>query len=170
MADLGTLLGYEATRPKYGAATDCRWRGVFGNHLEVITFEAKIEHGSAAVIDPHAVGQAHNQRNRAIQELGTRGYSVRGTIVSHIEQVEASAASSVGEIKLIRKAAILALWHRVSGLLSTYRDDWSANDVGARLNAAAALIPRIARTGWLDRALVQTDIVVDEVVLLSEWP
>lgn len=169
LADLGDLLGYEATRPKYGAATDCRWRGVFGNQLELITFEAKIEHGSAAVIDPHAVGQAHNQRNRAIQELGARGYSVRGTIVSHMEQVEASAASSVGEIKIIRKSAILSLWHRVSGLLSTYRDGWSADDVNARLTAAAALIPKIAPTGWLDRALVEPDLVVDDEFLLREW-
>jgi hypothetical protein len=170
LADLGGLLGYEATRPKYGAATDCRWRGVFGNHLELITFEAKIEHGPDAVIDPHAVGQAHNQRSRALQELGRRGYHVRGTIVSHVEEVEAAAVSSVGEIKLVRAGAVLALWHLVSGLLSIYRDAWSGEDVNARLSAAAALVPSIAPTGWLDRALTHPEMVVDEAVLLAEWP
>jgi hypothetical protein len=170
LAELGALLGYETTRPKYGAATDCRWRGVFGNQLELITFEAKIEHGGAAVIDPHAVGQAHNQRNRALQELGARGYHVRGTIVSHLQDVEAAAVSSIGEIKLVRKAAILALWHHVSGLLSKYRDGWSGDDVNARLTAAGALIPQIAPTGWLDRALTQPEMVVDDPVLMADWP
>lgn len=170
LADLGWLLGYDATRPKYGAATDCRWRGVFGNQQEVVTFEAKIEHGAGAVIDPHAVGQAHNQRNRAVQEFGARGYHVRGTIVSHLEEVEASAASSLAEIKLVRKAAILALWHQISDLLSVYRDGWAADDVRTRLTSAASLIPRIAPTGWLDRALTQSDISVDEALLLDEWP
>lgn len=76
---LGWALGYEATRPTYGASTDCRWRGVFGNQLELITFEAKIEHSTDSKIDAHAVGQANNQRNRAIAQFGERGYSVRGT-------------------------------------------------------------------------------------------
>jgi hypothetical protein len=143
---------------------------VFGNQLELITFEAKIEHGGAAVIDPHAVGQAHNQRNRALQELGARGYHVRGTIVSHLQDVEAAAVSSIGEIKLVRKAAILALWHHVSGLLSKYRDGWSGDDVNARLTAAGALIPQIAPTGWLDRALTQPEMVVDDPVLMADWP
>ncbi len=169
LADLGALLAYDATRPKYGAATDCRWRGVFGNQQEVITFEAKIGHGASAVIDPHAVGQAHNQRNRAIQEFGGRGYHVRGTIVSHLDEVEASATSSLGEIKLVRKDALLALWHQVSDLLSVYRDAWAADDVNARLAAGASLIPRVAPTGWLGRALTQPDVRVDEVTLLHEW-
>jgi hypothetical protein len=169
LADLGWLLGYDATRPKYGAATDCRWRGVFGNQQELVTFEAKIEHGAGAVIDPHAVGQAHNQRNRAVQELGGRGYHVRGTIVSHLEEVEASAASSLGEIKLVPKAAILALWHQISGLLGAYTNSWAADDVSTRLTAAASLIPRIAPTGWLDRALTQPDVTVNEAMLLDEW-
>jgi hypothetical protein len=39
---LGLTLGYCATRPKYDSATDCRWRRVFGNVRELVTFEAKI--------------------------------------------------------------------------------------------------------------------------------
>lgn len=167
---LGHVLGYEATRPKYGAATDCRWRGVFGNHLEAVTWEAKVEHGAGAAIDPHAVGQAHNQRTRAEQEFGVRGYRVRGVIVSHLDELEAAAASSVGSIKLVRKDAVLALWRRVSELLSVYRDDWSADDVRARLTAADALIPRLAPTGWLDRALSAAELIVADTALLAEWP
>lgn len=164
------MLGYEATRPRYGAATDCRWRGVFGNHLEAVTWEAKVEHRAGAAIDPHAVGQAHNQRTRAEQELGQRGYRVRGVIVSHLDELEAAAASSVGAIKLVRKDAVLALWRHVSKLLSIYRDGWSADDVRARLIAADALIPRLAPTGWLDRGLGATELIVADVTLLAEWP
>lgn len=38
---LGEMLGYSAALPRYGASTDCRWRGIFGNTREVVTFEAK---------------------------------------------------------------------------------------------------------------------------------
>ena len=38
---LGELLGYSAAFPKYGAATDCRWRGVFGNSREVLHLSAR---------------------------------------------------------------------------------------------------------------------------------
>jgi len=42
--------------------------------------------------------------------------------------------------------------------------------LSARLTAAAALIPRIAATGWMDRALTQPDMVVDDTTLLNDWP
>ena len=44
---LGAVLGFSASHPRYQAATDCRWRGVFGNQRELVTFEAKIEHLAA---------------------------------------------------------------------------------------------------------------------------
>ena len=59
---LGELIGYTATRPKYGAATDCRWRGAFGQAREIFTFEAKIEHTPTNKITATDLGQAHNQR------------------------------------------------------------------------------------------------------------
>jgi hypothetical protein len=70
---LGILLGYSATRPRYGAATDCRWRGVFGNHREAVTWEAKIEHVDRTSVCGSDIGQAHNQLTRAETELGSRG-------------------------------------------------------------------------------------------------
>jgi hypothetical protein len=57
---VGQTLGYAAVRPKHGAATDCRWRGIFGNSREVVTFEAKIQSQQASRISPSDVGQAHN--------------------------------------------------------------------------------------------------------------
>ena len=38
LEDLGRLLAYSASRPTYSASTDCRWRGIFGNMREVVTF------------------------------------------------------------------------------------------------------------------------------------
>ena len=76
---VGTLLGYSASRPRYQAATDCGWRGDFGNQKELITFEAKIEHTAHVTIVPADVGQAHNQFGRAQAEYGDHGYVVRGT-------------------------------------------------------------------------------------------
>jgi hypothetical protein len=52
LEELGKILGYSAVRPKYGAATDCRWRGIFGNVRELVTFEAKIEHAESGKIVP----------------------------------------------------------------------------------------------------------------------
>jgi Rad3-related DNA helicase len=170
LATLGTLLGYTASRPKYGAATDCRWRGVFGNWREVITWEAKIEQKPAAVVDAHAMGQAHNQESRAETELGTKGYRVRGTVVTHLQQIEPSAASSAGSLKVVRKDAVLDLWARVSALLGAYAADWSADNSEARLLAADRLAPKLPPTGWLDRALTQEDLFVESATFLSEWP
>jgi hypothetical protein len=81
---LGTVLGYAASRPRYQAATDCRWRGVFGNQKEPVIFEAKIEHAARTTIVPADVGQAHNQLARAQGEYGGHGYVIRGTIVTHL--------------------------------------------------------------------------------------
>jgi hypothetical protein len=125
---LGALLGYSAAFPKYGAATDCRWRGVFGNTREVFTFECKIEHNPNAEIDAHTVGQAHNQHNRALAEYGEGGYAVRGVIVTHLERLAADAAPGLGEIVVIRRDAIQALHRRVDGLLARFAAEWSLDD------------------------------------------
>src|SRR5205807_4149632 len=110
------------------AATDCRWRGIFGNAREVITFEAKIEHTPSQQISASDVGQAHNQLARAEREFQSQGYTIRGTIVTHLTQLAPEAASSAGEIKIVEKSAVLELWNRVRMLLNLYRDHWSLDD------------------------------------------
>jgi hypothetical protein len=170
LAELGGLLGYTSTRPRYGTATDCRWRGVFGNWREAVTWEAKIEHRPDAAVDAHAIGQANNQRNRAEADLGHIGYQVRGTVVTHMERAEPSAASSAGPIKIVRKEAVLELWARTNALLGAYASEWSADSTEARLLAADRITPRLPPTGWLDRALIHDELFVDAMALLSEWP
>jgi len=59
LEQIGQLLGYTAARPRGQAATDCRWRGVFGNAKEVVTVEAKVEHTGQNAVSPADVGQAH---------------------------------------------------------------------------------------------------------------
>ena len=105
---MGKLLGYHAIRPKHDAATDCRWRGVFGNRREVITFEAKIEQAPTQQISAHEMGQAHNQLARAEREFQTYGYMVRGTIVTHLTSFAPTVESSAGPIKVLEKSAVLA--------------------------------------------------------------
>ena len=168
LATLGTLLGYSVTRPRYGAATDCRWRGVFGNYREAVTWEAKIEHVDRTSACASDVGQAHNQLTRAETELGSQGYLVRGTIVTHLAELDAAAAASVGTVKVVRKDAVAALWTRVDQLLGAYSSDWSADTPEARLQAADRLAPYLPPTGWLGRALSIPSIFVETAELLSE--
>jgi hypothetical protein len=170
IATLGTVLGYSATRPRYGAATDCRWRGVFGNSLEAITWEAKIEHLDRASLSASDVGQAHNQLTRAETELGSMGYVVRGTIVTHLTELDAAAAASIGAIKVIRKDAVAALWAQLNELLGMYSAEWSADTPEARLLAADHLAPQLPPTGWLGRTLSTPEVFVEADALLREWP
>lgn len=167
---LGDLLGYSAMLPKYGASTDCRWRGIFGNTREIATFEAKIEHQPSGRITPTAVGQAHNQVTRAKSEYEARGFTVRGTIVSHLSEIDPSAASSLGEVRIIKKDAVQALWQRVTQILARYRDDWDLEDVDARLNAAEQVIAKLPPSAWLSRALSNDSPWIGTDQLLQEWP
>jgi hypothetical protein len=167
---LGNLLGYKATRPTYGAATDCRWRGVFGNQREVITWEAKIENEGATAVYANAIGQAHNQSSRAVTELGRQGYVVRGAIVTQLEQLDAAAAASIGTLKVVRKDAMGGLWTRVNELLGVFASDWSADVPEARLRAADRVATRFPPTGWLIRALDSGPTFIDAATLMAEWP
>jgi hypothetical protein len=170
LATLGTLLGYSTVRPRYGAATDCRWRGVFGNYREAVTWEAKIEHVDRNFISASDVGQAHNQLARAETELGSQGYLVRGTIVTHLGGLDGAAAASIGAIKVIHKDAVAALWTRVNQLLGTYAAEWSAETPEARLVAADRLGPFLPPTGWLGEALSAPSPFVGPSELLTQWP
>jgi hypothetical protein len=40
------------------------------------------------------------------------GYRVRGLIVTHLRQIDPSAASSIGPVRVLRKKAVIALWSR----------------------------------------------------------
>jgi hypothetical protein len=171
LQELGGLLGYTCTRPGYGASTDCRWRGIFGNDREVLTWEAKIEHGQNALIDAHAVGQAHNQRTRAEAELGQLGYRVRGLIVTHLQQIDPSAASSIGPVRVLRKEALIALWSLTKIILDAYATEWVADNVAARLAAADQAMLKLPPTGWFERAITaDNSLFIDVACLLSEWP
>lgn len=166
---LGAILGYSASRPRYGASTDCRWRGIFGNRREVITFEAKIEHEDGNTITPASVGQAHIQLARAIGEYEARGFIVRGTIVTHLGTIDASAQSSLGAVRVIRKSAIKELWDRVVKILSLYRDDWDLEDLESRMVSSEQVLPKLPTDGWLIKTLDAADApFVDD--LLAEWP
>jgi hypothetical protein len=166
---LGQVLGYHATRPKYDSATDCRWRGVFGNTKELITFEAKVEHDSSNEVSAYYVGQAHNQFARASTEYGTQGYLVRGTIVTHLTKLAQDAAASAGSIKVLDKAAMLGLWENVKTLLSLYRDGWSLHDIQARTRASQKVRARIPATGWFIRTLDADARFITHKILLAEW-
>jgi Helicase C-terminal domain len=167
---LGALLGYQAKRPKGKAATDNRWRGTFAQVKEAITFEVKIEHEDGNAVTPTHMGQAHNQLNRAVAEFSSLGYTIRGTVVTHLQEIEPSASSSAGPIRILRKEAISALWNRVHSLLAIYREGWSLDDVAARQPAATALYAKCPPDGWLSRVLDTDELFVGAEGLLKEWP
>ena len=167
---LGALLGYSAVFPKYGAATDCRWRGVFGNLREAFTFECKIEHEPSSEIDAHAVGQAHNQRARAAAELEPSGYTVRGLIVTHLDRLAADAAAGLGEIVVVRRDAVAALHARVDELLVRFAAEWSLQEPQARVAAGEALVACLPSTGWLTDAIDGADRFLAAEGLMAGWP
>jgi hypothetical protein len=167
---LGNSLGYHATRPRYNTATDCRWRGIFGNTKEVITFEAKIEDAPSNKIIASDVGQAHNQYTRAYTEYDPQGYIVNGSIVTHLTDIAQEAQSSIGTLKIIEKSAVNALWDRTKLLLSLYRAGWSLDNLQARLAAAQALSPKLPSSGWLTRAFAGVGLVINAEHLMTEWP
>lgn len=169
LVDLGELLGFTATRPRHTGATDCRWRLVAGNVRELVTFEAKVEHEPSGTITPTAVGQAHNQLARAVGEFGGRGYTVRGTIVTHLGEVAPAAEASLGDIKIIPKSALQDLLETVLSLMSTYRSRWSVDALSSRLTAANSVMPQLPEAGWLTRALSDPDGYIVSEGLVAEW-
>jgi hypothetical protein len=167
---LGDLLAYHATRAEYQASADCRWRGSFGNAREVITFEAKIEHDPSQQITASDMGQAHIQLARAASEFQAQGYTLRGTIVTHLTTLGPGVASSAGGIKIVEKQAVLELWNRVRALLSLYRDQWSLEEIAAREVSAQRIRPGIPEAGWLVRALDANEVMITAERLCAEWP
>lgn len=166
---LGKVLGYDSTSPRHSSATDCRWRGIFGNHREVITLEAKIEDVPSGKITASDIGQVHNQITRAKSEYESMGYIVRGAVVSHLSELMPDAESSAGVIRIISKDTVLELWNRAKELLSQYRNLWSLDDINIRRKAVEAIRPKIPSNGWLIKALDIDERFISSEQLLNEW-
>lgn len=165
---LGYLLGYDAKIPEYQGATDCLWRGIFGNSREVLTFEAKIEQNSSQLIAYSDIGQVNNQIIRAKNEYP--GYTVRGMVVTHLIAMAPEAEASAENVKVIEKDAILELWRRLKIILSRYRQGWSLYDVNARRISSQAIRTRLPKTGWFVRILDMTDErFINAQYLCDEW-
>lgn len=166
---LGTLLGYSTSNPNNSAATDCVWRGVFGNSKELITFEAKIEHDPHQSISASDVGQAHIQHERAKSEFENLGYTIRSSIVTHLNTIDPSAEASIGNIKIFKKETVLALFEEAIRLLNVYRDNWSLDDVLIRKSAEQMILPHLPSDGWLVEALDEDCIWISQSRLLNAW-
>jgi len=166
---LGKLLGYDSNRPRHGSATDCRWRGIFGNCKEVVTFEAKIEDVPSGKITASDIGQVHKQIARAKTEYETLGYTIRGSIVTHLSEIMPDAESSAGEIRIITKDSIMECWNVIKQLLIKYRNLWSLDDINLRRQAAEAIRPKLPLSAWLTRALNFDCRFITTEMLLKEW-
>ncbi|MBF8264207.1 MAG: Rad3-related DNA helicase [Dehalococcoidia bacterium] len=165
----GELLGYDSSSPKNNSATDCQWRGIFGNLKEVFTYEAKIEDNPSAKVTASDIGQAHNQIARAKKEYENLGYVIRGSIVTHLGELMPDAESSAGEIRVIQKQAVQELWKCVKQLLSEYRASWSLDDINTRRRAFIPIRPKLPPSGWLLRALDSDLRILTTKVVLKEW-
>lgn len=170
LEQLGSILAYSASRPRHQASTDCRWRGVSGNMREVVTFEAKIEHGQDVEIYARDVGQAHNQHQRAVQQYDHVGYTIRGTIVTHLATIADEARASLGPIRIIPTEAVLVLFDKIVAILSQYRAGWSLEDLEARSASAERIRPLLPTAGWLTRSLSADDPFISAEGLLADWP
>lgn len=168
-AELGAILGYDTYRPKHNSASDCNWIGIFGNYKEAITFEAKIEHIPGNKIDSKAIGQAHNQFHTAKERYENRGFKIRSVIITHLKEMEDSAKSSIGDIKIIHKEAIIKLWEKVKKILLDYRSNWSADDIHQRRMSAEAIRTKIPSKSWLSKAIDSDNHFITTDILLKEW-
>lgn len=170
MTELANILAFSASRPKHPAATDCRWRLSSGNTKYVVTWEAKIEHIPEKCIFPKDFGQAHNQYNRACLEFQHLGYTVYGTIVSHLTEIAPEAEAGAGIIRLIPKSSILSLWELIKRILVQYRDSWSLDDIEARKSSAKKIRGYLPKANWLAMSCNADTRIVSESVLLKAWP
>jgi hypothetical protein len=168
---VGKLLGYTASRPKNKnpGAPDCVWRGNFGSFGELVTYEAKIEDSPSNEIALSDLGQAHNQKTTAETYYGSRGFVVRGAIVTHLTELGAGVEDSLGNLRIITKQAICDLWVKLRVALVIYRDKWLPGNLAANLQAAESIKSSIPRTGWLTRALDHGPAFVTSGKLLREW-
>ena len=166
---VGELLGYSASRPENPGAPDAVWRGKFGSFGEVVTYEAKIEDSPSNEIVLSDLGQAHNQKTKADSYYGSRGFVVRGAIVTHLTELGAGVEDSLGDLRIVSKEAICDLWVKVRAALIIYRDMWLPNNLVANLQAAQSIKSRVPETGWLTRALSHGSAFVTSGDLLKEW-
>lgn len=170
LTELANILAFSSSRPRHSAATDCRWRLACGNVKYIVTWEAKIEHSTETSIFPKDVGQAHNQYNRAYSEYHPLGYTVFGTIVSHLAIIAPEAEAGAGNIRIIQKEAILALWEKVKWILTQYRDGWSVDDVEARKNSGSKIRTYLPQANWLASACSADTRWITPEILLNNWP
>ena len=166
---VGKLLGYSASRPENPGAPDAVWRGKFGSFGEVVTYEAKIEDSPSNEIVLSDLGQAHNQKTKADSYYGSRGFVVRGAIVTHLTELGAGVEGSLGDIRIISKQAICDLWVKIRAALILYREMWLPNNLVANLLAAQSIKSRVPKAGWLTRALSHESAFVASEDLLKEW-
>jgi len=166
---LGELLGYDSSRPQGRGVPDCVWRGTFGNRKEVFTFEVKIEDTLSGRITSSDVGQVHNHITQAKSKYESLGYTIRGSIVSHLSELMPDAETSAGEIRIIPKSVAMGLWQIVKQLLIQYRSGWSLDDMNLRRSSAEVIRPRIASCGWLIDALNFDNRVITADELMRSW-
>ena len=167
MEELGRLLGFDAVRPRGTGATDVRWEWSEGGQRHLLVWEAKIEHSEHNALSVGDVDQANGQLTAARSEYGPRGVACRGAIVSHLEPDDA-ATGRLGDVTLIRKDAVAALWERVAGLYTRYLRKWRPDDADARRQAVADVEGLLPPTGWLTRAL-DAHATVGMAELFAEW-
>ena len=115
------------------------------------------------------LGQAHNQKAKADTYYGSRGFVVSGAIVTHLTELGAGVADSLGDLRIVSKQAICDLWVKSRSALVFYRDKWLPDNLPANLQAAESIKSRIPKTGWLTRALSHGSPFVTSKEFLKEW-
>jgi hypothetical protein len=168
LEELGRLLGFDAVRPRGTGATDTRWGWSEGGQRQLLVWEAKIDHAGHNALSISDVDQANGQLTAARGEHGARGVICRGAIVSHLEPDDA-ASGRLGEITLVPKDAVVALWERVAAMYARYLDRWHPDDANARRQAVADVEGLLPAARWLTRAL-DTYATAGEAELLADWP
>jgi hypothetical protein len=161
---IGTLLGFNASRPRGDGVADGLWR----TQAFALTIEAKIETNRDSVVLSD-VNQADGQRRAARETLSLD--AVEALIVTNLQAVDSIAQPALGRVRIITLTTVERLRRRLQDILTDYWQTWSRTNAQARASARTAALRRLPPTGWLERAIENASApFISEAELFAEWP
>lgn len=124
--EVGMALGFRATQPPGGAATDSRWQGSNG----IFVFEAKVEQAPGTALARREVNQLLGQ----IEEERPSGQPTYGAFLTHLTEYHNDVGASAEGLVIFSLDAARELWGLVQAAVTQIEQ---ASRAGHRLPAVA---------------------------------
>lgn len=167
---IGDLLGSKASRPAGQGATDVKW--VFNTWAtkECYTFELKIEHTNGSSLSLDDINQANGQRTRAITEYGSKGYEVYGFVLTHLEDIDKAAESSLGHLRILKLDAVVQLLDRFMSVLDQFQATYDLDRTETITHAMSKALERLPEPNWLKACFGAETHWIETEALIGQWP